>query len=126
MKRCLLRAIKRRSPDGRVLCFCDACGRTCKIKGDPAKFGRMCVKPGDGPVRIPAQARVPCQHLGKPTGAMQECDTCRGKAKIKLFACAVHGQCSIGKALPGIATCASCQDYSPSKRDEDADDGQAG
>jgi hypothetical protein len=67
-----------------------------------------------------------CQHLGTPTGETQECQTCRGKAKIKLFACSLHGVCTIAKQLPGIATCASCADYSPSKRDGDPDSGLSG
>jgi len=66
-----------------------------------------------------------CQYLGS-LHSEKGCDSCQGKVRIKLFDCAVHGQCSIGKALPGIACCASCPDYSPSKRDDDPDGGQAG
>lgn len=31
---------------------------------------------------------------------------------VKLFACRVHGQCSIAKQLPdGVACCKKCPDY---------------
>jgi hypothetical protein len=72
-----------------------------------------------------AKSAYRCQYLGS-LDSEKECDSCQGKVRIKLFACAVHGQCSIGKALHGIATCSSCQDYSPNKRDGDPDSGVAG
>lgn len=68
---------------------------------------------------------VPCEYLGAPVGT-QECQGCRGTVRIKLFACEVHGQCTLGKRLDMLACCAQCGDYAPSKRDEDPDGGKAG
>lgn len=76
------------------------------------------------PVRQPASAaakreRRPaggirqgaCQHLGAATGERQ-CASCRGGGyRIKVFACALHVECTIGKQLPGIACCASCSHF---------------
>jgi hypothetical protein len=67
----------------------------------------------------------PCQHLGDKLGT-QECQGCQGTVRIKLFACEVHGQCTLGKKLDGTACCANCLDYQPSKRDADPDSGVAG
>jgi hypothetical protein len=87
---------------------------------------RVCVLPGEEretprqlPPRIAALARAkhrpkrgPCEHRGDLLG-YQECETCRGTTKIKLFACALHGQCTLGRKLEGIACCApgQCGDY---------------
>lgn len=51
-----------------------------------------------------------CQHLGGPTGETKQCATCRGSVSIKLFSCAVHGTCSLGKPVPGVQTCDGCTD----------------
>jgi hypothetical protein len=52
----------------------------------------------------------PCVHLGAPTGETVQCPSCRGRVELKLFACAVHGRCTQGKAAPGVACCAGCPD----------------
>lgn len=55
----------------------------------------------------------PCIHLGEQTGETILCDGCRGKVRIKLFACAVHGSClpntSKGKeTTPEVPKCDGC------------------
>lgn len=40
----------------------------------------------------------------------QECPSCNGNVQIKVFGCAVHGECTIGKPLEGVACC-PCDDY---------------
>ena len=56
----------------------------------------------------------PCNYLIQPTGFI-ECPTCQGNVRLKVFACDLHGQCTVAKALDGIACCATCRDYSPRK-----------
>ena len=58
----------------------------------------------------------PCVHLGPPTGETIACQSCTGQVKIKLFACAVHGQCSLAKPV-GRQCCAGCESYTPAARD---------
>lgn len=61
-------------------------------------------KQGFGP------AAVPCVHLGESTGETVGCPSCRGSVKLKLFACAIHGQCTTGKKVAGVACC-PCAEY---------------
>lgn len=51
-----------------------------------------------------------CRHLGEPTGAKAECQTCQGKARLKLHACSVFGDCTIAVGLrsEGKAACFDC------------------
>jgi hypothetical protein len=72
----------------------------------------------------PPAPRDACIHLGDKVGT-HECETCQGSVKIKLYACALHGTCTLGKKLPEIACCAQCGDYTSSRRDPDPDDGRS-
>jgi predicted GH43/DUF377 family glycosyl hydrolase len=51
-----------------------------------------------------------CPHFGKPTGETRACKTCSGKVELKLFACAVHGSCTVKKKTDGVACCEGCPD----------------
>jgi hypothetical protein len=55
--------------------------------------------------------RGTCTHLGAATGETQECRTCAGSVRIKLFECALHGQCTLYKPLCQIHCCQTCPDY---------------
>jgi hypothetical protein len=44
---------------------------------------------------------------------LQGCSSCGGSWQIKVFACAIHGECTLGKRLDGLACCSECQDYAP-------------
>lgn len=55
--------------------------------------------------------KVLCAHLGEPTGERRQCPTCSGTVLVKLTACTVHGVCSVGKKIDGIACCVDCSDY---------------
>lgn len=50
-----------------------------------------------------------CIHRGESTGT-QECPTCSGTVKLKVFTCAIHGECTIQKRIEGVACC-PCDDY---------------
>jgi hypothetical protein len=52
----------------------------------------------------------PCVHRGE-VRREQQCPTCRGSVRLKVFACALHGECTIARALGGLACCATCPDY---------------
>lgn len=67
-----------------------------------------------------------CARLGEYQRT-EECETCVGKTRIKVFACSLYGEATIAKKLDGIACCdkGKCADYSAARRDE-ADDGRSG
>jgi len=53
-----------------------------------------------------------CMRIGAEV-RRELCPTCDGHVQIKVFACALHGECTLEKPLAGLATCASCSDYRP-------------
>jgi hypothetical protein len=91
----------RETIDDRHVYECVDCGRLVRSRYDDPKM--VHVECGTGRER-------PCVHLGDST-RVQECETCGGNWRIKVFDCAVHDECSIQTVLPDIAVCASCEQY---------------
>lgn len=54
-------------------------------------------------------ANPPCDHRGEQVDLI-ECPTCGGTVKLKVFVCAVHQKCTIGKMMPGMGCCTACYD----------------
>lgn len=52
-----------------------------------------------------------CVHLGPLTGRTRDCTSCKGRVREKLYACAVHGECS-------LKDCRRCKDYHATPPDE--------
>jgi hypothetical protein len=50
-----------------------------------------------------------CVHRGREARQVG-CETCGGNVRVKVFACAVHGECSIEKPV-GVQVCRSCVDH---------------
>ncbi len=50
----------------------------------------------------PRAKRPVCAHLGQQTG-WRDCQTCRGKTRLKIYSCAVRGECV-------LTDCATCKD----------------
>ena len=61
-----------------------------------------------------ASKTAPCLHRGDEPSTL-DCPTCAGRVRVKVFACAIHGECTLAKPLPEIACCQGCRDYSPGK-----------
>jgi len=77
--------------------------------------------PGQGAVRQPQLvAPLPCRHLGESV-RKEACRACRGHVQVKVFACALHGECTLGRMLQGTACCARCPDYSNDQAPETAE-----
>lgn len=86
---------------GEGVYLCDRCGRDKKnVKVLP--IHRLCE---------PVRSSQFCGRLGELMRS-EECGDCTSKPKIKVFACALHGECTLGKPLDGLACCATCADYS--------------
>lgn len=65
----------------------------------------------------PANRSALCQHLGDQL-RNEPCQTCRGDVQVKVFACGIHGECTLGKELPHIACCLRCHYYEAHQTDE--------
>ncbi len=53
----------------------------------------------------------PCIYLGKATGELVSCPSCRGNVQLKLFECGVHKVCTPQKKATNIVCCVNCSDY---------------
>lgn len=78
--------------------------------------GKVIVGNCDNPTRrnclkAPPKRTALCIHLGAET-RREECTTCQGNVLVKLFACPIHGECSIEKPM-GVQICSVCKDYQP-------------
>jgi hypothetical protein len=51
----------------------------------------------------------PCIHQGDVTRT-ELCRECKAEVKIKIFACELHGECTL-KAGIGVKCCRCCADY---------------
>lgn len=63
---------------------------------------------------VPRRLRS-CIHLGAATGAMVECPSCKGRVRLKVHGCALHGEAVLGNAAGGLHGCQDCPDYAPSR-----------
>ena len=66
---------------------------------------------GQGLRRVKPAEHMPCLHQGHEL-RRQECATCPGFVRVKIFACSLHVECAHAKEFPGVTRCATCVDYS--------------
>jgi len=59
---------------------------------------------------LPKRDWALCVHRGGEIRT-EGCDTCQGKIAIKIFACEVFHECSIGKRIGAIAMCTGCESF---------------
>src|ERR1700682_1327085 len=62
---------------------------------------RVGIQPDPGE---PFARTATCAYRG-PAVRRQQCETCSGHVEVKVLACAVHSECTIGKRLEGLACC---------------------
>ena len=80
-------------------------------------------------LRAKAEGRVTrkaiCVHRGERTSAADgKCP--QGIRCVKVYECALHGQCTLARKIDGIACCAGCADYREPEHRDSADDGRSG
>jgi hypothetical protein len=63
-------------------------------------------------VARPAVERPPCLLRGEETRRVL-CESCCGRVLVKVFACGLHGECTVSKAAAGVARCYVCPDHVP-------------
>lgn len=95
MNRCVFKLIEGTQADY----VCQACGRV--VERVPAL-----------PLIADCGSDARCKHFG-PELRRVECPTCCGSVKLKVFACAVHGESTMGQPIDGLACCAGCLQFEP-------------
>lgn len=102
-----------------VRCRREGCGIQVPTKSPLEKVHAQCRSPLAGPApAMPAftalrNTRTPCRYLG-PELRQVDCPSCGGRVRIKIFACEVFGECSLGKLIPRTKACDGCQKYEAS------------
>ena len=59
----------------------------------------------------PDPVKLPCTHLGAPTGERRLCPSCNGHVEVKVLMCSVHGECTMARKAEGLVCCRVCGDY---------------
>lgn len=65
-----------------------------------------------------AGARRNCKERPKPSLCIhrggqlrqEKCQTCQGEVRVKVFSCALHGECTLSNKLPNVRFCGACPD----------------
>jgi hypothetical protein len=83
---------------------------SCPPKPTPCRWCRANV-PVTLAVAPTGAKRGACRHLGADTGGRRLCDSCGGRVELKVMACGVHGMCTAGKRVDGVACCTGCPDW---------------
>jgi hypothetical protein len=68
-----------------------------------------------GPGQLTTLSRLaanPCVHIREVVRVV-DCLGCSGNVLVKVYACELHGECTIGKQANNAACCAMCTDYRP-------------
>lgn len=89
-------------------------GHNCDPTKHPALTARQGLPIGRSPrpeaaSRIPLDQLLTCIHRG-PELWQAPCDTCGGGVRIKVFACAIHGECQFEDKIVEIKCCGDCVD----------------
>lgn len=102
----------------RVVFVCPSCSKVARL--EPRRFPVWCcgmlhslsanpVTVTSVKVREKKPARLPCAYLGNELERV-ECPSCCGNVLVKVFACAIHGDCTAQKDV-GKAVCGTCKEY---------------
>lgn len=64
-----------------------------------------------------------CIHLSREVVDIRACESCCGHVRVKLFKCAIHGQCTTHAEISGVKCCLTTCDErvtpSPSRAKDD-------
>lgn len=88
--------------DGRYRFVCPRANCQATFVGPLPRYYHLC---GDKDTALGG----PCAHRGDVLRT-EVCQSCGGRARIKVYACALYGECALA-AVPGVANCGSCPDY---------------
>lgn len=60
--------------------------------------------------RVPLDQLLACIHRGAKL-RQEPCETCGGGTRIKIFACAIHGDCQLDDKIAGVKFCGECAEF---------------
>jgi hypothetical protein len=63
--------------------------------------------------RIPLDQLLACIHRG-PEVRQERCPTCPYGTRIKIFACAIHGECQLDGKMESAKFCGQCAEFAAS------------
>lgn len=90
-------------------CDCITCGRPVAVHPAAKRPPQvLCIATaGESTPEAPPRQ---CASLG-PELRREQCPSCSGHVQIKVFACATHGECTIGQPIDGLACCSGCASF---------------
>ena len=91
------------------------CCRVCFLYETDPQYRALWDKDQAGAPFPTTEASLPrgeCIHRGLEM-RNERCPSCGGMVQIKVFACALHSECTLAKSLQGIACCRTCQNFEP-------------
>jgi hypothetical protein len=91
-------------PNGKYHHTCQVCGTVRIVRGK-----RLVAECGSSAPRIDYSL---CQHRGDEL-RREQCETCCGTVRIKVYDCAIHVECTIDQRLENVTGCNGCKEYSP-------------
>jgi hypothetical protein len=96
---------------------CPQCGAECRARSDRPPT-RHCPAALDPAVQkaIQTRATVPCAHRGEVV-RYEACRSCCGKVEIKVFGCALFGECTIGAEVGKLPMCVACDRYQAARKE---------
>lgn len=84
-----------RATDDPGIHVCHRCQQPMMSTAPPERTYRQCGQVAD--------RSAPCIHLGQQLG-LEECNTCQGRVRKKIYHCELHAKCTISQ-------CRQCSDY---------------
>ncbi len=63
-----------------------------------------------GQSHVMPQQAAPCRHRGKMVRS-EVCPSCRLGVRLKVFSCAVHGECTLQRSWGSIPICLTCPSF---------------
>lgn len=81
--------------------FCPTCKREQRSKYGPERTFREC--------RTDQKQNTDCRHRGEEI-RREQCPSCSGVVQVKVFACSLHGECTMSKQINQLKNCSNCSD----------------
>jgi len=111
---CLWVEFEEPSPVGLRRVMCARCGDVSLPTASPLDRIWSECKKGETKQQIAERkaleaARRECVHRGDQIGE-QLCESCSGTVRVKVFSCALHGECARSERLEHVKSCAFCPD----------------
>lgn len=95
-------------PDGKFQFTCPRPGCRAVRVGPHMTYYRRC-EDGES-----ARGGI-CEHRGDVL-RVEQCKSCGGNVRFKVFACEIHKECTLADRLSVVKSCVGCAEYEPKKK----------